>query len=43
MELCATGITLDNLGCHVSSKCVDALHGIHLPFHHLLFPQVVDT
>ena len=34
-ELCAPGITLDNLGCPVSSEYVNALHGVHFHIYHL--------
>ena len=43
MEPCAPGVALDDLGCPVPPKCVNALHHFHLDFHNLLFPQVIDT
>ena len=32
-ESCALGITLDDMGWPVSSKCVNALHCLHFNFH----------
>ena len=43
MELCASGIALNYLGCPVYSKCVNILHGLHFHFPHLPSPKVVDT